>query len=635
MNRNPLWKYILIGAIVGLGFLYTLPNFFGQVPAVQVKALGGTAKPDTQFLGRMEEVLKKAGIAYRAASLEGPGVELRFADTDTQLRARDTLEKDVNPNAGAASYVVALNLVSDSPRWLAAIGAKPMYLGLDLRGGVHFLFQVDMKTALTKRMDSYVSDLRTAMRDEKIYYSGIAREGDRIRIRFRAPEALEKRQKALALIKKKYSDFVLTEEGSGEELTLSALMKPEAVKTAQDAALQQNIVTLRNRVNELGVAEPVIQQQGADRVVVQLPGVQDPGRAKDILGRTATLEIRMVEAHEGSPESRDYAPEKIQAARKGEIPFGTEFHISNRDSRGEGLLLSKQVVITGERLTNAAAGFDENGRASVNVDVDGQGGRIIRETTRQSVKRRMAILLIEKNIPTVLTAPTIQSELGSRFQITGMASTEEANNLALLLRAGSLAAPMEIVEERTVGPSLGKENIERGFHSTWIGFAAIAVFMTIYYLLFGFVSVVALAINVLLLVGLLSMLQATLTLPGMAGIALTVGMAIDANVLINERIREELRNGNSPQASIAAGYERAFGTIIDSNATTLIAGLALLAFGSGPVRGFAVVLCLGILTSIFSAVMVSRAIVNWIYGRRKKIDKLMIGNTNWREAAAA
>jgi preprotein translocase subunit SecD len=346
------------------------------------------------------------------------------------------------------------------------------------------------------------------------------------------------------------------------------------------------------------------------------------------------LEMRMVEAHEGVQDARDFDPEKIAAAKKGQIPFGTELHYSMRDGFSEALLLSKQIIITGERLTNAAGGFDEHGRPSVNIDLDGQGARIIRDVTRQAVKRRMAVLLIEKGVATVLTAPTIQSELGGRFQITGMPSTEEANKLALLLRAGSLAAPMEIIEERTVGPSLGRENIARGFHSTWIGFAAIAVFMTAYYLVFGFISVVALAINVVLLVGLLSMMQATLTLPGMAGIALTVGMAIDANVLINERIREELRNGNSPQASIAAGYERAFGTILDSNVTTLIAGLALLIFGSGPVRGFAVVLCLGILTSMFSAVMISRGIVNWVYGKRKKIEKLPIGNTQWREETA-
>jgi preprotein translocase subunit SecD len=392
---------------------------------------------------------------------------------------------------------------------------------------------------------------------------------------------------------------------------------------------------LRNRVNELGVAEPVIQQQGADRVVVQLPGVQDTAIAKEILGRTATLEMRMVDAHETVQDARDYDPEKIAAAKKGQIPFGSELHYSAREGFSEALLLSKQVIITGERLTNAGGGFDEHGRPSVNIDLDGQGARIIRDVTRQAVKRRMAVLLIEKGSATVLTAPTIQSELGGRFQITGMPSTEEANKLALLLRAGSLAAPMEIIEERTVGPSLGRENIARGFHSTWIGFAAIAAFMTVYYLAFGFISVVALAINVLLLVGLLSMIQATLTLPGMAGIALTVGMAIDANVLINERIREELRNGNSPQAAIATGYERAFGTILDSNATTLIAGLALLIFGSGPVRGFAMVLCLGIVTSVFSAVMVSRGIVNWVYGKRKKIEKLPIGNTQWREETAS
>lgn len=632
MNRYPLWKYLIIGVALLFGLFYTLPNFFLESPAVQISALGATSKPDAALMARVEQALKKAGIPYQRSELEAGSLKVRFADGDIQIKARDAIQTELNPDKDNPIYVVALNLVSNSPKWMAQLGALPMNKGLDLRGGVHFLLQVDMQEALKKRVESYVSDIRSALREKKIYPAGMTRDGTKISIRFRAQDI---REKAVAELKSKYSDLLLQEEGIGDDLRIVASLKPEAVKATQDAALQQNIITLRNRVNELGVAEPVIQQQGADRVVVQLPGIQDTTTAKDILGRTATLEVRMVEAHEGSPDSRDYAPDKIAAARKGEIPFGTEFHISNREGIAEGLLLSKQVVFSGERLTDAKAGYDENSRPSVNINLDGQGARMIREVTRQAIKRRMAILLIEKNKPKVLTAPTVQSELGARFQITGMPSTEEANKLALLLRAGSLAAPMEIIEERTVGPSLGKENIARGFHSTWLGFGLIAAFMIVYYMLFGLVSVVALAVNVLLLVGILSALQATLTLPGMAGIALTVGMAIDANVLINERIREELRNGNSPQAAIAAGYDRAFGTILDSNVTTLIAGLALMIFGSGPVRGFAVVLCIGIATSMFSAVMVSRGIVNWIYGRRKKIEKLSIGNTNWREATTA
>ncbi|HEX6002858.1 MAG TPA: protein translocase subunit SecD [Burkholderiales bacterium] len=625
MNRYPLWKNLIIIAALVVGFVYTLPNFYGEVPAVQVSPIRTGLKSDAALMQRVEEALKESKLATTGAFLDPNGVKARFADTDTQLRAKDVLQSRLGND-----YVVALNLLSNSPRWLSAIGALPMYLGLDLRGGVHFLLQVDMKAALTKKMDAFVGDIRGLLRDKRIAYSGISRDGQTLTVRFRDAAT---REKGLAEIQKALPDLQLTTAEQGSEYRIIGTLKPEAVRQTEDFALQQNITTLRNRVNELGVAEPIIQQQGSDRVVVQLPGVQDTAKAKDILGRTATLEVRMVEAHAGDPSVRDYDPQKIQQALNGQVPFGTELFFLQRDGNKEPLLLSRQVVITGDRLTDASPGFDQtDNRPVVSVTLDGQGARIFQQVTRDAVKRRMAILLIDRGKPEVLTAPVIQSELGARFQITGFRSTEETKDLALLLRAGALAAPMEIVEERTVGPSLGAENIRIGFDSALYGFAAISVFMIAYYLVFGVFSILALAANVLFLVALLSMLQATLTLPGMAGIALTIGMAIDANVLINERIREELRNGNSPHAAIASGYERAWGTILDSNVTTLIAGLALFAFGSGPVKGFAVVLCLGILTSIFSAVMVSRGIANFYYGRRRKLDRISIGQI-WRPAA--
>ncbi len=619
MNRYPLWKYLLIGFAVLLGLLFTLPNFFGEDYAVQISSARSGIKADTALLGRVEESLKKASIPTKSIAMEGNSIKARFADADTQIKAKDAIIKSVNPNLDNASYTVALNLVTRSPRWLSSLGALPMYLGLDLRGGVHFLLQVDMKAALDKRSESDAGDIRRALRKKEIRYSSVTREGRKVAVKFRDAPG---RELGRAEIAKNFPDLVLTEEGSGEDIRIIGTLRPEATKTIEAAALQQNILTLRNRVNELGVAEPVIQQQGADRVVVQLPGVQDTAKAKEILGRTATLEIRLVDD--------DHS---VADATNGNVPFGSELFM---ERTGEPILIRKQVELTGDSITDASPGFDsQSGRSAVHVNLNSAGANIFKEVTRANVKKRMAILLIEKGKTEVVTAPTIQEEIGGgRVQITGMRDTEEAKDISLLLRSGSLAAPMEIIEERTVGPSLGKENIAKGFNSTLYGFIAISAFMIFYYMVFGVVSVVALAINVLLLVGILSLLQATLTLPGMAGIALTVGMAIDANVLINERIREEIRNGNSPQASIAAGYERAWGTILDSNVTTLIAGLALLIFGSGPIRGFAVVLCLGIVTSMFSAVMVSRSMVNWIYGSRKKIDKLPIGNTNWREAGA-
>jgi len=625
MNRYPLWKNILIVITVVVGLLYTLPNFYGEAPAVQVSPIKHGLKADTALMGRVEETLKQGNLVADRIFLDPTSVKARFRDTDAQLKAKDLLQSKFGED-----YVVALNLLSNSPYWLTAIGALPMYLGLDLRGGVHFLLQVDMKAALTKKLESFVGDIRGALRDKRIQYSGISRDGQTITVRFRDRDMRDKGQ---AEIGKIIPDLNLNPQDEGGEFQIVAVLKLDAKIQAEKFALDQNITTLRNRVNELGVAEPIIQQQGMDRVVVQLPGVQDTAKAKDILGRTATLEVRMVEAHAGDASSKNYDPQKIELAIGGQVPFGTELFYVQRDGGKEPLLLSKQIVITGDRLTDSSPGFDQQDhRPIVSVTLDAQGARIFQQVTRESVKRRMAILLIDRGKPEVLTAPVIQSELGARFQISGFKSTEETKDLSLLLRAGALAAPMDIIEERTVGPSLGAENIRIGFHSTWIGFSAIAAFMIAYYLMFGVFSVVALAANVLFLVAMLSMLQATLTLPGMAGIALTIGMAIDANVLINERIRDELRNGNTPQAAVHAGYDRAWGTILDSNITTLIAGLGLFAFGSGPVKGFAVVLCLGILTSIFSAVVVSRGLANLVYGSRRKLEKVSIGQV-WRPGA--
>jgi preprotein translocase subunit SecD len=626
MNRYPLWVYIIVVVALLAGMLYSVPNLFPESPAVQISSTKSTSPVDEALLARVEEALKRANVAVENSFLDASGAKLRFSDPDTQIKAKGVIESELG-----SGYTVALNLLSNSPRWLAAINAKPMYLGLDLRGGVHFLLQVDMQGALTKALDSSAASIRSSLRgEEQARSAGISREGNTVQLRFREES---NRDNARRIIERNYPDLQLGDETRGAELLLVATLKPEAQRRIQDFAVQQNLTTLRNRVNELGVAEPIVQQAGADRIVVQLPGVQDTARAKDIIGRTATLEFRMVEAH-AEPRSRDYDPTKIQAALQGNVPFGTELHYAKRGTESEPLLLSRQVIITGDRLTDAAPGFDQQtGEPIVTVRLDGQGSRIMTTVTRDAVKRRMAVLLIEKGQPEVITAPTIQSELGGVFQISGQMNTREAQDLALLLRAGALAAPMDIVEERTVGPSLGAENIERGFRATWIGFAALSLFIIVYYNLMGVISVIALAVNLMLLVALLSALQATLTLPGIAAIALTLGMAIDANVLINERIREELRGGTTPQAAIHAGYERAWATILDSNITTLIAGIALFMFGTGPVRGFAVVHCLGILTSMFSAVVVSRAIVNLVFGRKRRLDRLPIGNVEWEKSA--
>jgi preprotein translocase subunit SecD len=615
MNRYPVWKYVVIAVALLIGFIYTLPNFFPEQPAVQVSSSKAAIKIDSAVMQQVEEALKAAGVAYRGETVDPTGIKVRFADPDTQLKAKDVLQAKLGDN-----YIVALNLISASPQWLTAIGALPMYLGLDLRGGVHFLLQVDMKAALDKAADRYTTDIRSLMREKKVQYAGIAREGPNVVARFR--DATE-RTKARSEISNAFPDLMLREiEGADGELRLAASLKPEAQKRIQDGAVQQNIQILRNRVNELGVAEPIIQQQGSERVVVQLPGVQDTARAKDILGRTASLEIRMVNDDPGA----------LEAALAGQVPFGSDLFTERGGSQ---VLVKRQVVLTGDRINDAQPGFDQrNNEPAVHVNLDGTGARLFKELTRENVGKRMAIVLVEKGKAEVVTAPVIREEIGGgRVQISGRMNTREANDIALLMRAGALAAPMEIVEERTVGPSLGKENIDKGFNSVAYGFTVLAIFMCAYYLLMGVISTIALCVNLLLLVAILSMLQATLTLPGIAAIALTLGMAIDSNVLINERIREELRWGATPHAALQAGYERAWGTILDSNVTTLIAGIALLIFGSGPIRGFAVVHCLGIMTSMFSGVFFSRGIVNLIYGGRKKLERISIGQV-WKPAIA-
>ncbi len=616
MNRYALWKYVVIVVALAIGALYTLPNLLGEAPAVQVTSGKATVKVDATMLNRVDDAMRKAGIATTGTFFEAgmsPSVRVRIADADQQARAKDALEKALNPNADDKTYVVALNLIANSPRWMTSIHALPMYLGLDLRGGVHFLMQVDMKSALAKRMDALAGDARTQLRDKNIRHNGIAKSGNAIEVSFNDADVAKR---ALPILEEAEPELQFATQPDGPGVKLVGTYRPDAVKRVQDNALKQNITTLHNRVNQLGVSEPVIQQQGNDRIVVQLPGVQDTAKAKDIIGRTATLEARLVdESHEAS-----------SAAASGAVPYGDERFT---DRGGGSLLVKKQVIFSGDNLTDAQPGFDQNQQPNVNLVVDAKGARALRDTTRDNIGKRMALILFEKGRGEVVTAPVIQSELGNRFQITGRFTTTETNDTALLLRSGSLAAPMEIIEERSIGPSLGADNIRRGFLSTVYGFAAIAVFMVLYYVLFGLISVIALASNLLFLIALLSMLQATLTLPGIAAIALALGMAIDSNVLINERIREELRQGKSPQTAIAEGYDRAFGTIIDSNITTLIAGLALLAFGSGPIRGFAVVHCLGILTSIFSSVFVSRGLVNLLYGRKKKLTSVAIGQV-WR-----
>ena len=620
MNRYPVWKYAILVIALLVGVVYTLPNFFGEAPAVQVSSAKATIKVDAAVLQRVEEALKAAGVKADFVSLDGTSVRARFDTPDNQLKAKDAIQKALVPDAQDPSYIVALNLISRSPTWLTALHAQPMYLGLDLRGGVHFMLQVDMQAALTKKAESYAGDLRSALRDKNIRHGGISRDGQTIDIRVR-DEAT--RTATANLITDQFPDLQTTVTPDGAEFKLRASIKPEATRRVQEQALKQNITTLHNRINELGVAEPVIQQQGLDRIVVQLPGVQDTAKAKDILGRTATLEVRLVD--EGT-EAR------AAEAGQGPVPFGSERYL---DRNSLPVIVKKQVILTGENLTDAQPGFDgQTQEPTVNLTLDAKGARIFRDVTRENVNKRMAIILFEKGKGEVVTAPVIRTEIaGGRVQISGRMTTMEANDTALLLRAGSLAAPMEIIEEFTIGPSLGADNIERGINSVVWGMLVIAAFMCVYYMLFGVFSSIALGVNVLMLIAVLSMLQATLTLPGIAAMALALGVAIDSNVLINERIREELREGASPQMAIHAGYERAWATILDSNVTTLIAGLALLAFGSGPVRGFAVVHCIGILTSMFSAVFFSRGLVNLWYGGKKKLKSLSIGQI-WKPEAS-
>ena len=616
MNRYPVWKYAILVIVLLIGALYTLPNFFGEAPAVQVSSAKATLKVDAAVQQRVEDALKAANVASDSIVFDGNSVRARFDTPDNQLKAKDAIEKALIPDPSDPSYIVALNLVSRSPDWLTALHARPMYLGLDLRGGVHFMLQVDMQAAITKKIESYAGDLRSALREKNIRHGGIGREGQAVDIRVRDEATLTA---ARNLIADQFPDLAVVSSADGDGMRLRATIKPEALRKGPEQALKQNMVTLHNRINELGVAEPVIQQQGLDRIVVQLPGVQDTAKAKDILGRTATLEVRMVD--EGT---------EARAAEMGTgpVPFGAEKYL---DRNGQAVIVKKQVVLTGENLTDAQPGFDgQTQEPTVNLTLDAKGSRIFKDITRENVGKRMAIVLFEKGKGEVVTAPVIRSEIGGgRVQISGRMTTAEANDTALLLRAGSLAAPMEIIEEYTIGPSLGADNIERGIQSVVWGMVAIAAFMCVYYRLFGVFSTIALGVNVLLLIAILSMLQATLTLPGIAAMALALGVAIDSNVLINERIREELRAGVAPQAAIATGYERAWATILDSNVTTLIAGLALLAFGTGPVRGFAVVHCIGILTSMFSAVFFSRGLVNLWYGRKKKLKSVSIGQV-WK-----
>ncbi len=619
MNRYPLWKYLMIALVLAFGVLYTVPNFFGESPAVQVSSAKATLKLGPESVSQVQQALQAAGIPVERAYFEDLGnngtVRARFASTDLQFKAKTVIEQALNKDPADPSYLVAFNLLPNTPGWLQSIRALPMYLGLDLRGGVHFLMQVDTKAVMAKRVQSVQSAARAALVEKKLRFSGLSRDGEAIEIRFRDRDTLEAARNVLA---NQMTELTLAEASDAEGLKLRGALNPQAVKQTLEEAVQQNISTLSKRVNELGVAEPIIQRQGADRIVVQLPGVQDVSRAKDIIGRTATLEVRMVDesVRRGTEDSAT-------------VPLGSELF---KVGKSAPVVLYKDPVITGEYISNAGAAFDQNQQPSVSIDLNGDGGRRMREATRNKIGKLMAIVLFEKGKGEVLTVASIRDELGSRFQITGMESPAAASDLALLLRAGSLAAPMEIIEERTIGPQLGAENIAKGFNSTLYGFLAIMLFMVAYYLLFGAFSVFALGVNVMLLVALLSVLQATLTLPGIAAIALTLGMAIDANVLINERIREELRHGNSPQAAIATGFERAWATILDSNVTTLIAGLALLIFGSGPIRGFAVVHVLGILTSMFSAVVVARALANLWYGRRKKLTSVSIGQV-WKPNA--
>jgi preprotein translocase subunit SecD len=621
MNRYPIWKYALILVTVLLGLLYTAPNYFVDSPALQITTDKQTVHINSDTTTQVADALKREGIAAEDVVLESAGdsssVRARFKTPDAQFRAKAALERDLNRDPTDPDYIVTVNLAKNTPLWMQKLGAQPMNLGLDLRGGVHFMLQVNTKETLETRVKAIQASARSLLREQNVRHAGIERNGDRIEIRFR-DEAT--RAQARNVLANANPDLQFADAVDGTDQKLIVTLKPAALQRVVEEGVKQNIATLGKRINELGVTEPVIQQQGADRIVVELPGVQDVAHAKDIIGRTATLEFRVT-------DDTITPGTELNAT----IPLNSELFTQGRDVP---VVVSKDVVVGGESIVSATAGFDENQRPAVNIELNAEGGRKMRAMTRERVGKRMATLLKEKGKYNVLQVATLQGEFGSNFRTTGMKSPQEAAELALLLRSGALSAPMDFVEERVVGPQLGAENITRGLHSTVWGFVAIAIFMVIYYQLFGFFSVVALACNLLFLLAILSTLHATLTLPGIAAIALALGMAIDANVLINERIREELRSGNTPQAAIAAGFDRAWATILDSNVTTLIVGLALLVFGSGPVRGFAIVHCLGILTSMFSAVFVSRGVVNLWYGRKKKLGKIAIG-TVWTPGVTA
>jgi preprotein translocase subunit SecD len=615
MNRYPVWKYILIAVALLLGALYTVPNYFVETPALQVTTGKATVKITSDTAAKVESALKSEGIQTEGVSQDGTGsssaVRALFASTDEQFKGKLALERALNRDHEDPDYIVTVNLVKNVPKWMQAVGALPMNLGLDLRGGVHFLLQVDVAATLDTKAKGIQASVRSQLRDKNVRHAGIERVGNRVEVKFRDAATRAEARKVLSA---QSADLAFAESGDGEDLKLAVTLKPEALARTVEDGVKQNIATLSKRINELGVSEPIIQQQGRDRIVVQLPGVQDVAHAKDIIGRTATLELRMVD--------NSVVPGTESSAT---IPLNSELFTAEQ---GGPLVVSKDVILTGDYISSAVASFDQNQQPAVSLDLNGDGGRKIRMATRDNVGKRMAILLKEKGKYTILSAPTIQSELGGSFQITNMGSAEKSTELALLLRSGALSAPMEFIEERVIGPQLGAENISKGLYSTVYGFLAMAIFMVIYYHVFGMFSVLALASNLLLLLALLSLMQITLTLPGVAAISLALGMAIDSNVLINERIREELRAGTSAQAAITAGYERAWATILDSNVTTLIVGLALWAFGSGPVRGFAVVHVLGILTSMFSSVFISRGMVNFWYGRRKKLASVSIG-TVW------
>jgi preprotein translocase subunit SecD len=610
MNQYPAWKYLLIVLVLFFGALYALPNLFGEDPALQVTSARGFAIPLT-LEATVDEALMAENIDFKNNERAGNRLLYRFYSTEEQLRASDVIK-----SALGEQYVVALNLAHATPTWLRALGGKPMTLGLDLQGGVHFLMQVDMETARGQQLDRYVDDLRAALRQERVRYVSVRREGNGLLALLRTTED---RDKALELIRNDQSlqGLIIDQVESGEYAGISATVQEQQLLELQQTALKQNITTLRNRVNEIGVAEPVIQQQGADRVVVQLPGVQDTVEAKKIIGATATLEYRAV----------DEANDSFTAAQSGRIPPESRLYT---DDNGQPVLLKKRLIVSGDQLIGASSGFDQQtGQPQVSVTLDGVGAKRMLDFTRDNVGNRMAVVYIEqkpggRKTEEVISVAVVREPFGKRFQTTGLDSMSEASQLALLLRAGALAAPMEIVEERTVGPSLGADNVAQGFKSVMIGFILVLIFMALYYRVFGLVADMALFANLVLLVAMLSMLGATLTMPGIAGIVLTVGMAVDANVLIFERIREELRNGNTPQASIRAGYDKAFSTIADANITTLIAAFVLFLFGTGPIKGFAVTLSLGILTSMFTAIMGTRSVINLIYGGKKRVKKLAI-----------